>query len=280
MFSMPWRDQKIIVGDVSQQTPQTVTAAENEEIMEKEDFLLKQIDEFREKAKQLQELLQTKESKARELQQVVSERESKAYELEGVVAAKEREMQELNDGVARNVGVIMDQVETKLDEKFAAMDQKLDEKLAGQVAKTAESTEEIRKTLSDIKLPEVDMASVTDQLKAPIEEVRQTVSDIKEPIDNMARQVSDIKEPIENMTNEVSGMKGEILEKIHTEGVQVFRNTRDLIDEQGKKTEGFDEVRREVKSLRTNVKVAIWFGVVNFVVLVVFVLYSLGVFGV
>ena len=43
--------------------------------MDKEDFLLKQIDEFREKAKQLQALLVTKEDKVQELQNIVDERE-------------------------------------------------------------------------------------------------------------------------------------------------------------------------------------------------------------
>ena len=46
--------------------------------MDKEDFLLKQIDEFREKAKQLQALLVTKEDKVQELQNIVDEREEKA----------------------------------------------------------------------------------------------------------------------------------------------------------------------------------------------------------
>ena len=47
----------------------------------KEDFLLNQIDEFREKAQQLQDLLITKEHKAMELQDIVKERETKANDL-------------------------------------------------------------------------------------------------------------------------------------------------------------------------------------------------------
>ena len=41
-----------------------------------DDFLLKQIDEFRDKAQQLQDLINTKETKVRELQLLVDERES------------------------------------------------------------------------------------------------------------------------------------------------------------------------------------------------------------
>ena len=46
-----------------------------------DDFLLKQIDEFRDKAQQLQDLINTKETKVRELQLLVDERESKATKL-------------------------------------------------------------------------------------------------------------------------------------------------------------------------------------------------------
>lgn len=49
--------------------------------MQQDDFLLKQIDEFREKAKQLQSILVTKENKADELQEVVEEREEQARKL-------------------------------------------------------------------------------------------------------------------------------------------------------------------------------------------------------
>ena len=54
--------------------------------VEKEDFLLSQIDEFREKAKQLQNLLTSKESKVQELQNLVNEREDKAQELEQILS--------------------------------------------------------------------------------------------------------------------------------------------------------------------------------------------------
>ena len=47
----------------------------------KDDYLLKQIDEFRAKAQQLQALLATKESKVQELQEIVEEREGKAKEF-------------------------------------------------------------------------------------------------------------------------------------------------------------------------------------------------------
>ena len=52
--------------------------------MQKEDFLLKQIDEFKEKAKQLHSMLATKENKVQELQGILVEREEKAKQLKSV----------------------------------------------------------------------------------------------------------------------------------------------------------------------------------------------------
>ncbi len=255
MFSMPMRDQTVIGTDRftdsgESQNQAAAPVPQKEEKMERDDYLLKQIDEFREKAKQLQELMATKETKARELQRVVDEQESKASELKYFVAEKEKEAEELNAGITRNVNAIMDHVDGKLDRKFDDLDHRMDEKLEGQLEKTAEGTEEIKRTLSEFKIPEFDTDAITTELKKPISE----------------------------MQEEVGGMRTEILEKIHTEGVQVFRNTRDLIDEQSQKAEVFDEMKKEMRSLRMNLKIALWFGIVNFVLLGVFVLYSLGVF--
>ena len=59
--------------------------------VEKEDFLLSQIDEFREKAKQLQDLLAAKENKVQELQSIVNEREGKAEEWQHILVERQEE---------------------------------------------------------------------------------------------------------------------------------------------------------------------------------------------
>ena len=47
------------------------------------------------------------------------------------------------------------------------------------------------------------------------------------------------------------------------------------LDEQGQKIEGLGEVKAEVKSLKTSLKICLWFGIINFVVLIVYVLYAI-----
>ena len=59
--------------------------------MQQDDFLLKQIDEFKEKAKQLQTILVTKENKVDELQGVLEEREEQAKQLQQVLEEQQQE---------------------------------------------------------------------------------------------------------------------------------------------------------------------------------------------
>lgn len=273
---------------------------ERYEDIEKSDYLLRQIDEFREKAAQLQDLLQTRENKARELQFIVDE--------------KQREADDLSAGVTRSVERIMDRVDIRIDRRFDEMERGLDRRLQNLPAGT-ENTEELKEMIRGIKAPEVDTTELKEmirEIKAPevdttelkemiqgikipeadtteIKEMIQGIKlpevdtgkiteELKAPIEDFKKSIDEVKAPLTEVTKEVGGMKGEILEKIHTEGVQVFRNTRDLLDEQGQKIEGLGEVKAEVKSLKTSLKICLWFGIINFVVLIVYVLYDLGVF--
>ena len=78
--------------------------AEREKVlsrMQQDDFLLKQIDEFREKAKQLQSILVTKENKVDELQSVLEEREEQARKLQQELEEHQKEADLLVQGVQK-----------------------------------------------------------------------------------------------------------------------------------------------------------------------------------
>ena len=114
--------------------------------VDKEDFLLKQIDEFREKAKQLQQLLASKETKVAELQNIVEEREEKAEKLESVLTERKEAAEVLLTGVQSQMNDMITEVEEKLNQ------------LAGKIAadvndstgRTAEQTAEIQATLDEV----------------------------------------------------------------------------------------------------------------------------------
>ncbi len=77
--------------------------------------MLKQIDEFRDKAQQLQDLINTKETKVRELQLLVDERESKATKLQMELDERQREA----DSLVGNVEEQVDKLIKKM--KFSKM---------------------------------------------------------------------------------------------------------------------------------------------------------------
>ena len=84
--------------------------------VEKDDYLLNQIDEFRAKAQQLQELLLSKESKVNELQTIVDEREIKAKELEHILNERQRKADGITAEVAQQIDNLIEKVSAKMEE--------------------------------------------------------------------------------------------------------------------------------------------------------------------
>ena len=89
--------------------------------MSKEDFLLSQIDEFRERAKQLQSLLDTKETQAQELQSLVDERQEKADDLDQILQERQEKADSLTSEVEKQIDNIIAKVAAKMDEIEATM---------------------------------------------------------------------------------------------------------------------------------------------------------------
>lgn len=193
--------------------------------VEKEDFLLSQIDEFREKAKQLQALLSSKESKVKELQSLVDEREGKAQRLQNILNERKQEADKLNQTVQEQVDGLIIKVEDKIDELSADLKNMVSEGVN-------------------------DTGEKTEAMKAALEEVRQQFTEIK---------------------NELS-------EKIHEEDVKCYRNIQTLFDEFGTKMDKVDNLDSSIGSIKSYLKCLSWFSIVNFIVLVGFILYELGVF--
>ncbi len=97
----------------------------------KEDFLLSQIDEFREKARQLQELLSSKENKVQELQDIIEERQDAA------------------DRVVSGVSEQIDGMVEKVDAKLNELNETFAERLAENADSSTEQNEEVRKLIQE-----------------------------------------------------------------------------------------------------------------------------------
>lgn len=215
--------------------------------VEKEDFLLSQIDEFREKAKQLQNLLTSKESKVQELQNLVNEREDKAQELEQILSERQEEADEIVSDFSKKVDELAERVTAKMNE--------IEISVSKQVAASK-------------KLGE-------DQIEAGRQFIEEQTAANKKVSDE---QVAEVKALLENATSQLDSIKTDLSEKVHSENVKCYRNIQDLFNEFDSKIEKMDEMEKSVGAVKGYVKVLSWFSIINFVMLVAFILYSLGVF--
>ena len=78
--------------------------------VEREDLLLSQIDEFREKAKQLQNLSSSKEDKVQELQEIVEEKEGQAKELSDIIEERQDAAERVVSGVGEQIDGMVNKV--------------------------------------------------------------------------------------------------------------------------------------------------------------------------
>ena len=113
--------------------------------VEREDFLLSQIDEFREKAKQLQTLISSKEDKVQELQEIVEEKEGQAKELSDII----EERQDAAERVVSGVGEQIDGMVGKVDAKLKELNETFAERLAENAVNSTEQNEAVRKLIDE-----------------------------------------------------------------------------------------------------------------------------------
>lgn len=113
--------------------------------VEREDFLLSQIDEFREKAKQLQNLISSKEDKVQELQEIVEEKEGQAKELSDII----EERQDAAERVVSGVGEQIDGMVNKVDAKLKELSETFAERLAENAVNSTEQNEAVRKLIDE-----------------------------------------------------------------------------------------------------------------------------------
>lgn len=171
----------------------------------KEDYLLSQIDEFREKAKQLQELLSSKENKVQELQEIVAEREGKARELSDMI----EERQDAADRVVSGVGAQIDGMIGKVDAKLNELNETFAERLAENAVGSTEQNEEVRKLIKEYNeaLSET-IAGLDGQFDRIKDEICEKIhtEDVK-CYRNMQTLIEESDKKIEEAQEKVSGLR-------------------------------------------------------------------------
>lgn len=237
--------------------------------VEKEDFLLSQIDEFREKAKQLQTLLASKENKVQELQSIVNEREDKAQELQTILTERQEEADKIVVEFTKKVDDLANKVTTKMTE--------IECSISGQVSEVKRASEE--QLAANRRLNE-------DQIAANKRLSEEQLATNKQFLEEQAiankrlseGQIAEVKELLENATAQLESIKTDLSDKVHSENVKCYRNIQDLFNEFDSRIEKMDAMELGVGSVKGYVKCLSWFSILNFVVLIGFILYSMGVF--
>lgn len=172
--------------------------------VEKEDYLLNQIDEFREKAQQLQELLLSKESKVMELQTIVDEREGQAKALEDILSEKQKEA----DGITKAVSAHVEGISAAINEQIDGLIGKVTAKMDELGVSIGQELEEGQK-LSEEQATE--LKTVLESLTGQLETMKSELAD-KVHTENVKgyRNVSDLFKCMEDKLDSVNGLKQQL----------------------------------------------------------------------
>jgi hypothetical protein len=204
--------------------------------MEKEDVLLKQIDEFREKAKQLQELMNNRENKAKELQDVVDERSAQADELDSLIQVRQGEADKIMNNVSEKIDTMsagvrqeLTGLEGTLQKEVSGLTQNLTQEISQSTEKTRQMFEAATKNL--------------------IDQNTKSLEGLKDQLEQLG-QLDQIGELSTEMNTTISTLKTDIADKIHAEDVKCYRNIQASMDEQSKLlAEGDEKTRQHVREL-------------------------------
>ena len=223
--------------------------------IEKEDYLLTQIDEFRAKAQQLQNLLLTKESKVQELQEIVDEREVKAKELEHLLGERQRKA----DGITEEVTKQIDSLIEKVSEKMEAIGVSLGKELLEGQSANERQLEALKNTLGDLNVQQ-------------IEEIKNVVGSLN------AQQAEELKETLSELNSQLEVVKSDLSDKVHSENVQCYRNLADILKKVDAKLDKANEIEKKVDAVRKCTVAIIVLSVINMLGLIGLALYELGIF--
>ena len=230
--------------------------------MEKEDFLLQQIDEFREKAKQLQQLMQSRETKAKELQGVVDERQAKASELDSLIHVRRGEADKIMDNVTERIDAMSAGVRNEMSGLSDTVSKEvsgLSQNLTHEISQSTEKTRQV-------------VEAATQNM---IDQNTRSLEGLKEQLEQLG-QLEQINELSTEMNSQITTLKTDIADKIHAEDVKCYRNIQASMDEQSKllsegdeKTrqhiqEQVDNLSRQMRSQSKLAKVSLTFTILNF----------------
>ncbi len=232
--------------------------------LEKEDFLLKQIDEFREKARQLQQMMATRQSAAEKLENDLGEKEAQASELDDLIELRQNEADKIMGSVSERINAMSEDVRQEMSGLSDAVSREvsgLSDAMNREVSGLSDVMNREVSGLSDAMSREVSGLSqnLTHEIGLSTESTRQAVvSAAQNVIDQNTRSLEGLKEQLEQleqleqinelsteMSSQITTLKSDIAEKIHAEDVKCYRNIQASMNEQSKMLSDADEKTRQ-----------------------------------
>lgn len=259
------------------------TQIDKKEKIDRDDFLLAQIDEFREKAQRLQEMLNTKESKAQELSSIVEEREAKAEELQQILDERQEKADGITAQVAKQIDVLIESVHEKMAEIETSMNANMDNlgrsvsgdmdnlgrSMSSQIGNLGQS---LGSEISGIG-QHLDFGDTLEQTRRITEEGTAAVtSAVNEANAHMLQSLGELND-------QLVAIKAELSDKVHTENVKCFRNIQDLFKVMGDKVDTVSELEKQVNTTKTFAIISTVLAIINTFGFVAIALYIFGFFG-
>ena len=236
--------------------------------MQKEDFFLKQIDEFKEKAKYLHNLMMTKESKVEELEGQLEEKEEKAKNLQEILNVKQEEADKLTQNVRVQIDALISRVDAQMraiDESISGEINTLEEQISEQMAEinsnSRQGLAEMDKKIQNFSLSTSEkLEQQTNSMKETLESFSSELTKIKTELEKLAETSKDDEENSQKLEE----VKLELGEKIHRENVKCYRNIQTLLEELEGKIERVEIGTQSMKVVKSYFGALIIIGVVNF----------------
>ncbi len=210
--------------------------------LEKEDFLLKQIDEFREKARQLQQMMATRQSAAEKLENDLGEKEAQASELDDLIELRQNEADKIMGSVSERINAMSEDVRQEMSGLSDAVSREvsgLSDAMSREVSGLSQNlTHEIGLSTESTRQAVVSAAqNVIDQNTRSLEGLKEQLEQLE--------QLEQINELSTEMSSQITTLKSDIAEKIHAEDVKCYRNIQASMNEQSKMLSDADEKTRQ-----------------------------------
>ncbi len=124
------------------------------------------------------------------------------------------------------------------------------------------------KDVTEVKLNEPEKLGDTETM---MNEVQNLLQDTNQRIDRVYEMVNQLESGVNNSQKSIE-------EKVHTEGVKIYRNVQAVLTDLEKKMATQEKLEREVQTLRNYLKGIMGVSAITMIILVIFVLFSIGVF--